>query len=53
MEATVFYLLIPQKYTNAKQKTHKTISIVFRKYFKIFHNYEKNRIKWISLRFFR
>ena len=37
METTGFYSLIPQKYTNSKQKKklwNKTIFIVFRKYLK-------------------
>ena len=38
MVATVFYLSIPEKYTNSKQKTyiHKIVSTFFRKYFKRF-----------------
>ena len=51
MGATVFYLLMLQKYINSKKKILKQrVSLVFRKDFSA--NNMKKRIKWVCVQFY-
>ena len=49
MEATVFYLLMPQKYINSKQKTPYPLSLENNSKDFTVNNMTKNRTKWKCL----